>query len=136
MLGAYVGAHVRDRNLTAIDPANNNIGTDWGARAILDVYGNVGPFTVMAMGQYSTIENAIWSRARVGYNICEKFRFGPEFIYLNDAQFDERRVGGFLTFQTCPKSNLTLATGYSNYGSSTGGGGNSMYGTVEFSLNF
>jgi hypothetical protein len=135
VLGAYVGAHLRDRNLTAIDPANN-VGTDFGARVVLDAYGTVGAFTIMAIGQISSIENAVWTRTRVGYNCCEKLRFGPEFIYLNDAQFDERRLGGFLTFQTSPMSNLTLAAGYADFGSSNGGAGTSMYGSVEFSVNF
>lgn len=134
IVGAYAGAHLRDRNLTAIDPAND-VGTDWGARFVLDAHGTFGAFFVNAIGQYSTIENSIWTRGRVGYQVCEKFSFGPEFIYLNDAQFNERRSGGFFTIKTCPMSDLTLSAGYADFGG-RGSAGTSMYGSVAFSVNF
>jgi hypothetical protein len=134
ILGAYAGAHVRDRNLTAIDPANP-VGTDWGARIVLDANGTFGNLFVNAIGQYSTIENAIWTRARVGYQVCSKVAIGPEYIYLNDSQFNERRTGGFIRINTCPKSNLTLSLGYADFGG-RGSAGTSMYGSVAFSLNF
>ncbi|MBK8091788.1 MAG: cellulose biosynthesis protein BcsS [Verrucomicrobiaceae bacterium] len=134
VLGAYAGAHLRDRNLTAIDPANP-VGTDWGARFVLDAHGSLGAFDIGLIGQYSTIENAIWTRARVGYKVCERVTVGPEFIYLNDAQFNERRVGGFIKIATCPMSALTLAAGYADY-SGRGTADTSMYGSVGFSVNF
>ena len=134
MIGGSTALHLRDRNLSAIDPANN-VGTDWGVRFGLDATGSYGNLYYSAMGQISTVEWAIWSRYRLGYKF-DRFTIGPEFVFLNDAQFTERRVGGFLMVQVCNKLSASFYFGSSDFGSSRGGNGNTPYGGIGLSYTF
>ncbi len=137
-LGAFVGLHVRDRNLDAIDPTNE-VGTDWGARFGLDATGHCNGFYYSAIGQISSVEWSVWTRGRLGYQFGS-VTVGPEFIYLNDAMFSERRFGGFITWQACPHLALTGAMGSADYGSSgsvgIGQAGNTPYGSLSFVFTF
>lgn len=134
VLGGFASLHVRDRNLSAIDPSNN-VGTDWGVRFGLDATGSYGSLYYSAIGQISTINWAIWSRYRVGYKVGA-FTFGPEFVFLNDSQFTERRFGGFVSVQLCQRFSVSGYFGSADYGSSRGGGGNTPYGGVGLSVTF
>lgn len=134
VLGGFASLHARDRNLDAIDPANN-VGNDWGARFGLDATGSYGSLYYSAMGQVSTVEWAVWSRSRLGYKF-DRFTIGPEFVFISDAQFTERRVGGFLSVQICPKFSTTFYFGSADFGSSRGGNGNTPYGGIGLSYTF
>ena len=134
VIGGFTALHVRDRNLSAIDPANN-VGTDWGVRFGLDATGSYGNLYYSAMGQISTVEWAIWSRYRLGYKF-DRFTIGPEFVFLNDAQFTERRMGGFLMVQVCDKLSASFYFGSADFGSSNGGNGNTPYGGIGLSYTF
>lgn len=135
-LGAFASVHVRDRDMQFNDPANDlSTGTRWGARFGAEATGNINGFYYSALGQISTVETAIWTRARIGYNFG-RVTIGPEFIYLNDAMFDERRFGGFITLQVLNNLSITASGGSSDYGSALGGAGNTPYGAVGFAVTF
>lgn len=135
-LGAFASLHVRDRDMQFNDPANDlSTGTRWGARFGAEATGNINGFYYSAIGQVSTVETAIWSRARIGYNFG-RVTVGPEFIYLNDAMFDERRFGGFVTVQVLNNLSLTVSGGTADYGSAVGGAGNTPYGALGFAVTF
>lgn len=135
-LGAFASAHVRDRNMEFNDPANDlSTGTRWGARFGLEATGECHGFYYSAIGQISTVESALWTRGRIGYNFG-RVTVGPEFIYFNDALFDERRFGGFVTVQVLNNLSLTVSGGSADYGSALGGQGNTPYGSVGFAVSF
>ncbi len=135
-LGAFAAAHVRDRNLDNNDPSNDlSTGTRWGARFGLEASGNINGFVYSAIGQVSTVETALWTRGRVGYNFG-RVTVGPEFIYLNDAMFDERRFGGFVTVQILNNLSITASGGSADFGSALGGKGNTPYGALGFVVSF
>lgn len=135
-LSAFAAAHVRDRNLDNNDPSNDlSTGTRWGARFGLEATGNISGFYYSAIGQISTVETAIWTRGRIGYNFG-RVTVGPEFIYLNDAMFDERRFGGFVTVQVLNNLSVTASAGSADYGSALGGAGNTPYGALGFVVSF
>lgn len=135
-LGAFAAVHVRDRNMGFNDPSNDlSTGTRWGARFGLEATGNINGFYYSAIGQVSTVETAIWSRGRIGYTFG-RVTVGPEFIYLNDAMFDERRFGGFVTVQVLNNLSVTASAGSADYGSALGGAGNTPYGALGFAVTF
>lgn len=135
-LSAFAALHMRDRDMQFNDPSNDlSTGTRWGARFGLEATGNVGGFYYSALGQVSTVETAIWTRGRIGYNFG-RVTIGPEFIYLNDAMFDERRFGGFVTVQVLNNLSLTVSGGSADYGSALGGAGNTPYGALGFAVSF
>jgi hypothetical protein len=139
MFGGFVASvfasvHMRDRNLNAIDPANN-VGTDWGARIGADITGKIGNIFISAISQYSTVEHSTWNRGRLGYAFGP-ITIGPEFIYMNDAQFDERRIGGFVQWQCCPSFAIIGSAGNADWGSVQGVPGESFYAGLAFVATF
>lgn len=134
VLGTFAALHVRDRNLSMIDPANN-VGTDWGVRFGADATGTYNNFYYSAQGQVSSVEWAVWARARLGYQFG-RITIGPEYVYIHDAMFNERRVGGFVTAQITSKLSVSASFGSSDFGSSTGGAGNTPYGGLAMSFTF
>lgn len=135
-LGAFAAAHMRDRDLEFNDPGNDiNSGTHWGARFGAEASGSWNNIYYSAIGQISTIEWALWTRARLGYTFG-RVTIGPEYIYMNDAMFDERRFGGFVTVQVLNNLSVTGSFGTADFGSARGGAGNTPYGSLGFAVTF
>ena len=136
VIGAYAGLHVRDRDLDGFD-ANASEGTDWGARFSLDVTGQVGSIYVSAIGQFSTVEEAIWSRFRTGY-VFGKLTIGPEYVYMSDSQFEENRLGGFVQYQDCSSFAIIGTLGHAAYSFRRGNNNDdtSLYGGVSAVFTF
>lgn len=134
VIGGFAGLHVHDLNLFDRDPTNPGGGTDFGARFGLDVTGTTGPIYWSAIGQYSTVEQAIWSRARVGYTFG-KVIVGPEVVYLEDDRFDEYRLGGFVKVQILANMSITGAAGVANYDGQFGDD-QSFYGSLGLVFTF
>ncbi len=135
--GIYTGLHVRDRSFNRIDPGNLIGGTDLGARFLADATGTTGPIWWNGIAQFSTVDSAWWTRARVGYEL-NKFKVGPEFIYQTDVQFEEYRIGGFVSAQLTEKFKATVSLGVANYENSRGGivKDDSLYGSFGLSFLF
>jgi hypothetical protein len=131
-----VGPHIRSRDVDHVDTSVDE-STKWGARAVLDATGTIGGIYVSGIAQYSTVENAVWTRARAGYALG-KVTVGPEFIYLRDAQFSEYRVGGFALWQCCSNFAITGSLGYADWDTRRGANreSSSLYGGAAFVLTF
>ena len=136
VIGAYAGVHVRDRDLDGFD-ANASESTDWGARFSLDVTGRVGNIYVSAIGQYSTVEESVWSRFRTGY-VFGKLTIGPEYVYMRDAQFEENRFGGFVQYQACSSFAIIGTFGHADYSfrRGTNNDDSSLYGGIAAVFTF
>lgn len=137
VFGVYTGLHVRDRSFNQIDPGNLIGGTDIGARFLADATGTTGPIWWNGIAQFSTVDSAWWTRARVGYEI-NRFKIGPEFIYQTDVQFVEYRIGAFVSTQLTDRCKATVSLGAANYENSRGAttSDDSLYGSLGFSFLF
>jgi Cellulose biosynthesis protein BcsS len=135
---AFAALHVRDRDLDSFD-ANRTEDTDFGARFGLDATGTFGNLYVSGMGMYSTVEEAIWLRGRVGYQFG-RVTVGPEVVYLSDAEFDEVRYGLFAQFKCCDRLSITGSIGHADYEASRLNNnrteGLSIYGTLGMTFAF
>ena len=136
IVGLYGGLHLRDRDINREDLFNNSEGTDLGGRFVLDADGSTGAIHWNGVAQFSTVNDAWWTRARAGWDIG-RFRVGPEFIWLTDSQFEEYRVGAFISTQIKEGLSLTLAIGQADYDvSGPGVDDSSVYGSMGLSWVF
>jgi len=135
VIGGFAGVHLHDFDLFDSDPTNPGEGTDWGARFGLDITGTTGPIYWSAIGQYSTVEEAIWSRARVGY-MFGRVTIGPEFVYLEDDRFDEYRIGGFVRVKILENLSVTGAAGSAYYDGQFQDDDQSFYGSLGLVVTF
>ena len=140
-LTGYVGVHYRDRDLNVVDPFSNITSSDKvGAHVGLEFNGAAESLYFNGIAQYSTVENSVWSRLRVGYDFSSvNVIVGPEALYLRDTNFDEYRGGAFVTIQLNELISLSLSGGYANYEDNFGGSNNSNsspYGDIGLSFNF
>lgn len=135
VIGGFAGVHLHDFDLFDSDPTNPGEGTDWGARFGLDITGTTGPIYWSAIGQYSTVEEAIWSRARVGY-MFGRVTVGPEFVYLEDDRFDEYRIGGFVRVKILENLSVTGAAGSAYYDGQFQDDDQSFYGSLGLVVTF
>jgi hypothetical protein len=73
------------------------------------------PFYWGMQGDYSTVFNSYYTRARVGYEL-EKLLIGPEGVFFGSDGTNDQRAGGFVTFpvRLTPKfkPDLTVSSGY------------------------
>jgi hypothetical protein len=143
-LQGFVGPHYRDRDLNIVDPGSNVTSSDKvGARTGLQFTGTPNSFYVSGIGQYSTVDNAVWSRLRLGYKITpEDVTVGPEGLYFGDKDFDEYRGGAFVKFPINDMIELSFSGGYTSFTSQGGNQGgthnsnSSPYGDVGLSFSF
>ena len=141
-LTGYVGVHYHSRDLNVVDPFSNVTSTDKvGAHVGLEFNGLTDSVYFNGIGQYSTVENSVWSRLRVGYDFSSaKIIVGPEGLYLRDQNYNEYRAGGFVTFQLSELIGLSLSGGYAEYQDNFDGSSNtsnsSPYGDVGLSFGF
>jgi Cellulose biosynthesis protein BcsS len=152
-----IGDDVQRLNLDPSDPTNPQRGTKNGFMVAGELETNdAKPVYLDVTGEFSTANDAYWSRARLGYNLGGDFILGPEGLFIGDDTYNSQRVGGFLSFpiKLSDKSSLgvSLSGGYSyfqsvpgqNTGGPTGdnsfggasGSGNSSYGAIAISTNF
>lgn len=136
----FVGPHYRSRDLNVVDPGSDITSSDKvGARTGLEITGTPGCIYLNGQAQFSTVDMAVWSRARVGYNFTsDGIIVGPEGLYFRDKDFDEYRGGAFTTFQIDECVALTVSGGYAHFTSPNGVGSSnsSPYGDVGLSFGF
>jgi hypothetical protein len=149
-------------NLDPGDPENPQRGTTQGFIVGGELETNEAkPVYFDAAGEYSTVFNTYWSRARLGYKLGN-FIVGPEGIFQGDQTFNSQQYGGFLSFPIKlwrdQELGVSLSGGYTlsqsvgqngggvaaggvdnpdglTFGSPTGSG-NTPYGTVSISMSF
>lgn len=131
-VSAWGGPEVRDHDLDKSDTLNGTTGTEAGGRFGVELQDMTGPVYWSVMGQYSTIHDSIWTRARVGYRFEGEHQVtvGPQGNYLRDTGYEDRRVGGFVSFQINELIGMSLGAGYSDTNSKFGREGNSAYGEM------
>lgn len=130
----YAGADFQDHDLDNFDASNSVRGNQFGAKALLEVIGDLTQHTSADVaGTYSTAFDTYWSRGRIGYN-PGKVRIGPEVVFLGNDEFDQQRYGAF--FDRIVVSDnvwLSLSGGYAN---SRRRGDDGGYGDVSLTVDF
>jgi hypothetical protein len=141
-VSGVVGPNFRDKILNVTIPTDSSI-SRVGAKLNLDLYAKTDSIVWSAIGQYSTIDNSTWDRARVGYQFdVMKLTVGPEFSYCRgddgpSSGYDEYRTGGFVSWRLNHFINISLSSGYANYkGFSGGNSSSSVYGELGLSFDY
>lgn len=129
----YLGGEVQNRTLSKVDPSNNVVGTAWGFKTSVDFYMNPTSYT-MASGNitYSTVNNAYYTRFKVGMAVTERIFVGPEMLFLGDNFYGQWRAGAHITGARVGPMQFGLSGGYVN----DRRGGPGGYGIFDARLGF
>lgn len=130
----YIGIHYHDTDLSPNDPANSTQGDEIGAKIQLEADSWIGDFwNLGAIASYSTANDAYWARARLGYDWGGGWLIGPEGVLSGDDEYDEQRIGAFISGIPVGPLNASLAVGYADTSRS---GNDSIYGSLGLSMQF
>lgn len=134
MLRGFVGLDYENHDLSPNNPFDSNRGSHVGVK----VQGEVEtaydlPYYGSFIGSFGSAVDRYWVRLRGGYS-NSLITIGPETLFTGDDQFDEQRVGAFLTFKGFNPVLISVSTGFSDTNRRRGGG--SAYGTLEVSTSF
>ena len=129
----YLGGEVQNRTLSKVDPSNGVAGAAWGFKTSVDFYMNPTSYT-MASGNitYSTVNNAYYTRFKVGMAVTEKIFLGPELLFLGDNFYGQWRVGAHMTGAKVGPMQFGISGGYVN----DRRGGPGGYGILDARLGF
>jgi hypothetical protein len=134
-IAGYIGANVQDHVLSAFDPLNPVVGTEWGFKAALDIYANPTPNTLVTLNaNYSTAFDTYYAKTKFGWAFgpSPDVFFGPEVTFLGNERFDQWRVGAHITGVKFGKLSIGVAGGYLHDREE----GSGAYGTVDASVRF
>jgi hypothetical protein len=131
----YVGLDYENHDLSPNNIFDSNRGSDFGVKFLGELESSyLLPYYGGLIASYGTAKDRYWVRARGGWNF-DGFIFGPEGLLTGDDEFDEHRIGAFLSVISLEKGlGLSISTGYSDSDDNRGGG--SVYGTLELSATF
>lgn len=111
-LSVYAGADYVDTSLSPGDPLNSTAGAKWGAFGQGEFATNASvPFFFGAIGKYSSANDEYWTRTRLGGRL-QGLTIGPEFIAAGNVEYDEKRVGGFVSGIKIADLSVDLSAGY------------------------
>lgn len=130
----YIGANYRDNDLSPNDPGNSTSGDEFGAKIQLEANSWMGDmWNLDAIGSYSTAYDTYWARARFGYAWSGNLLIGPEGVVSGDDEYDEQRIGVFVSGMQLGAIDVSASVGYAD---TSRGGDDSIYGGIEFSTRF
>jgi outer membrane immunogenic protein len=133
-INVLAGAGAENDTLSAIDPDNRVVGTQFGAAGQVDAWINPTEKTLIYNeDDFSTAFLTYYSRTKLGYDVVGNQIFvGPEGAVLGNERFIQWRAGASITQIKFSKIQIDLSAGY-EHDSVVGPG---AYGTVELSTNF
>jgi hypothetical protein len=96
------------------NPANPVPGTAFGSKSLLELYSNPTDKTmVQAELTYSTAFRQYYEQFQIGYAaLGQEIYIGPEAIFLGDENFDQYRLGAFVSGIKIGKVELGFSGGY------------------------
>jgi outer membrane immunogenic protein len=96
------------------NPANPVPGTAFGSKSLLELYSNPTDKTmVQAELTYSTAFRQYYEQFQIGYAaLGPEIYIGPEAIFLGDENFDQYRIGAFVSGIKIGKVELGFSGGY------------------------
>jgi hypothetical protein len=130
----FLGVEYEDHDLSPSDPSNSNEGGDVGVKLLGEIETATGaPYYANLFGSYGSAKDSYFVRARVGQDFGG-FVVGPEGQLNGNDEYDEQRIGAFVTLENLGQVQISASAGYSDTDNSWGGG--SLYGTLEVSTSF
>ena len=95
-------------------PRNPVPGTAFGSKSLLELYSNPTDKTmVQAELTYSTAFRQYYEQFQIGYAaLGPEIYIGPEAIFLGDENFDQYRLGAFVSGIKIGKVELGFSGGY------------------------
>lgn len=89
ILKAFVGVSGVDHAIAPFDPENLAIGLDWGPKAVVEMWLNIGDDMWASLDfSWSGAHDTRSARSRVGYRITKHVSLGPEVRFDIDSQGD------------------------------------------------
>jgi hypothetical protein len=96
-VSAFAGAEVQNHDNS--DPNAVVRGTRAGAKGQLELFSKMNDrYLVFALGSYSTVYNAYYTKARFGYRIVDSAWFGPEASVHGNDRYDHGSTGAFIGY--------------------------------------
>ena len=130
----YAGADYQNHSLSPSDSSARVKGGEYGFKTLAELNLNVtDQISAQLIGSYSTGFNTYWSRERVGYDIGFG-TVGPEFTFLGNKSFDQRRFGAYIGEVSVVKNvKASASVGYSD---SLRRGKDGAYGEISATYDF
>lgn len=133
-LRGYTGPEFENDELSPNNTFDHTRGSDAGVKVQGEIETNYDtPFYGDLIGNYGTAKDRYWTRLRAGYDF-QRFIVGPEAQAIGNEEYDEQRVGAFLTIKNVGPTWISIAAGLSSKRPNRGG--DSAYGTLEVSTTF
>ena len=133
ILRGLVGGEYANHDLSPVNVFDKNNSVDFGVKLRAEIetdystayYGNL-------IGSYGTAKEHYWTRGRAGYDFDGNV-IGPEASLEGNGQYNDRRIGAFLSSYDFDPVYFSGSVGYSSMANRNGG---SAYGTLEISTRF
>ena len=130
----YVGFESEDHELTPDNLLDKNRGTDTGVKVQVELETDFASLDYGSLvASYGTAKERYWARIRGGHEFSGLV-VGPEAVRLGDQEYNENRVGLFLTARNILPAMLSVSAGYAQPDTYRGPSG--PYFTLEASRSF
>lgn len=130
----YIGLDYEDHDLSPNNVFDSNRGSDTGVKVQVELETDYAlPKYGSLIASYGTAKDRYWARLRGGYDFSG-YVVGPEVLLTGDDEYDESRIGVFVTLRKILPVSLTVSAGYSD--SDDNRGDSSGYFTFEISRTF
>ncbi|HJU32178.1 MAG TPA: cellulose biosynthesis protein BcsS [Hyphomicrobiaceae bacterium] len=113
-LKAFAGPTLADRQTTPSDPATTSLGMDWGGKAVLETWWNIGERTWTAVDlSWASLHDSYSARVRLGWRLTPAISIGVEASAVGSEGSDIAGAGGFLRYETAT-GELSFSGGVTN----------------------
>lgn len=133
-LRGYIGIDYEDHDLSPDNVFDSNRGSDTGVKVQVELETDyAAPNYVSLIASHGSAKDRYWARLRAGRDFSG-YVVGPEVLFTGDDEYDEKRIGVFVTVRKLLPVLLSVSAGHSD--SDSNRGGNSAYLNFEISRTF
>jgi len=133
-LRGYIGIDYEDHDLSPDNIFDSNRGSDTGVKVQVELETDyASPNYVSLIASHGSAKDRYWARFRAGRDFSG-YVVGPEVLFTGDDEYDENRIGAFVTVRKLLPVSLSISAGHSNTDGNRGG--NSAYLNFEISRTF
>lgn len=110
----FVGVSAENHTLRPLDPLNDIVGFDVGAKAVVETWLEIDPraWTSLDLSWSSVHGGGYWGRGRAGYRVWPELSLGLEAAAVGNSEYDGGRGGVFARY-AWTKGEATAAVGVS-----------------------
>lgn len=130
----YIGLDYENHDLSPDNLLDSNRGSDTGTKVQLELETDYASSKYASLiASYGSAKDRYWARLRAGHDFSG-YVIGPEVLFTGDDEFDERRIGAFVTVRKILPVSLSVSAGYSDTDNNRGA--SSAYLNFEISRTF